>query len=112
ALGGVRAPAGAGGGGYQLRAAGGAWAARRPFGGSVVALLVALHDPVAAPLEPARRRTPVTRHLVAVVALLADLDLAVAAHRRVRLAEERHLVLAHPAAEAVARRQVEGGDAR
>src|SRR5262249_6136323 len=63
----------------HLRAAGRALAARRPVGRAVVALLAALGDPVAAALDPAGRRAAIARHLVALVAPLADLDLAVAA---------------------------------
>src|SRR5262249_36266454 len=68
----------------HLGAAGRALAAGRPVGRAVVALLAAFGDAVAAALEPARRRAAVARHLVAVVALLAHLDLAVAADGGVR----------------------------
>src|SRR5207244_1356393 len=62
--------------------------------GAVVALLVALGDPVATTLDRARRRAPVARAAVAVVALLAALHDAVATPGSRRAARRQELVLA------------------
>src|SRR5262249_56901241 len=76
-------------------------AARRSVGRTVVAFLATFGDAVTASLEATRRRAAVACDVVAVVALLAGLDLAVAADRGVRRAGERDLVRGHPGAEAV-----------
>src|SRR5262245_35614479 len=89
----------------HLPAGGRALAPGRSVGGTVVALLATFGDAVAAPFQAARRCAAVAGDVVAVVALLTQLDLAVAADRGVRRAPERDLVRRHPRAEAVMRAQ-------
>src|SRR5581483_2076439 len=77
-----------------------------------VALLAAVDDAVPAALRPARRRAAVAALGVPVVALLPDLDHAVAAHGGVRLASERHQVLAQAVPLRIARARAELAHAR
>src|SRR5262249_32402166 len=92
----------------HLRAGGRALVPGRSVGWAVVAFLAAFGDAVATAFQATRRRAAVARDVVAVVALLADLDLAVATDGGVRGAGDRDLVGGHPGAEAVVGCDVQG----
>src|SRR5262249_32092425 len=77
------------------RAIGAAGIARGPVERTVVALLIAFEDAVAARFDPTVGRAAVTRDPVAVVALLTDLGRpAVSAHGGIRQAHELELAVA------------------
>src|SRR5207244_4491939 len=78
--------------GRRLGAVRGARVTRRPVQRAVIALLVALEDAIAAALDLAGGGAAVAVRGVVVVALLADLDDAVATDRRVGQALEHHPV--------------------